>query len=67
MQMFNFKSAIPDFAKAISIDPNYADAYEYRGISYASINKPAEAKADLEKATQLNPEAEKSLRRYAGK
>lgn len=67
MQTLNFKGAIPDFTAAISLDAEYADAYEYRGISYASLNKPAEARTDLEKAAQLNPEAVKSLRRYVEK
>ena len=67
MQTLNFRAALPDFSEAIRLDSTYADAYEYRGISYASLNKTAEAKADLEKATQLNPKAERSLRRYVEK
>lgn len=67
IQTLNFRSAVPDFTTAISIDSTYADAYEYRGISYASLNKPAEAKADLEKAVQLNPQAAKSFSRYVEK
>jgi tetratricopeptide (TPR) repeat protein len=65
MQTLNFRAAIPDFTAAINLDGEFADAYEYRGISHASLNKPTEAKADLAKAFSLNPEAEKSLRRYS--
>jgi tetratricopeptide (TPR) repeat protein len=65
MQTLNFKAAIPDFTAAIRLDSAYADAYEYRGICYASLNRPAEAKADLQKAIQLNPKAERSLRWYS--
>ena len=35
-----------------------------RGISYANFDRPKEARRDLEKATRLNPSAERSLRRY---
>jgi len=64
IQTLNFKAAIPDFTAAIALDSTFADAYEYRGISYASLSKPTEARADLARAVQLNPAAEKSFQRY---
>jgi Flp pilus assembly protein TadD len=64
MQMYQYKAAVSDFTRAIAIDSLYADAIEYRGISYASFDRLKEARRDLTKAAQLNPEAEKSLRRY---
>ena len=55
-----------DFTRAIQLDSTYADAWEYRGISYSSFDKLAEARRDLERAAKLNPDAAKSLRRYVG-
>ena len=66
MQMYQYKSAVMDFTKAIQLDSTYADAWEYRGISYSSFDKLSEARRDLEKAAKLNPDAAKSLRRYVG-
>jgi Flp pilus assembly protein TadD len=65
MQMYQYKPAVADFSRAIALDSLYADAIEYRGISYASFDRMKEARADLHKAARLNPEAEKSLRRYS--
>ena len=67
MQMYQYKAAVSDFTRALAVDSLYADALEYRGISYASYDRKNEARRDLEKAARLNPEAEKSLRRYARK
>lgn len=66
MQMYQYKPAVADFTRAIQLDSAYADAWEYRGISYASFDKLPEARRDLERATALNPDAAKSLRRYVG-
>ena len=66
MQMYQYKPAVVDFTRAIQLDSAYADAWEYRGISYSSFDKLSEARRDLEKATKLNPEAGKSMRRYLG-
>ncbi|WP_262903257.1 tetratricopeptide repeat protein [Hymenobacter psoromatis] len=64
MQMYQYKAAVSDFTRALAIDSLYADALEYRGISYSSYDRVKEARRDLEKAARLNPEAERSLRRY---
>lgn len=64
MQMYQYKAAVADFSRALAVDSLYANALEYRGISYASYDRPKEARRDLEKAARLDPEAEKSLRRY---
>lgn len=66
MQLYQYKPAVADFTRAIQLDSTYADAWEYRGISFASFDKLPEARRDLERATALNPEAAKSLRRYVG-
>lgn len=47
--------AIPWFDKAIGRFPQHADGYYYRGISYLSVGKTAEAKADLEKYVSMAP------------
>jgi tetratricopeptide (TPR) repeat protein len=64
MQLFKYKAAVADFTRALVVDSLYADALEYRGISYANFDRTKEAQKDLEKAARLNPEAQKSLRRY---
>ena len=43
------------FDKAIKRFPDHADGYYYRGISYITLSKTAEAKADLEKYVSMAP------------
>ena len=47
--------AVAWFEKAITRFPQHADGYYYRGISYISLGKTAEAKADLEKFVSIAP------------
>lgn len=47
--------AIVWFDKVITRFPKDPDAYYYRGISYLSLQKPAEAKADLQKFVAIAP------------
>jgi tetratricopeptide (TPR) repeat protein len=47
--------AVTWFDKAIAQFPGQPDAYYYRGISYVSLGKPAEAKADLQKYLSIAP------------
>ena len=47
--------AVPWFDKAIARFPQYADSYYYRGISYVTLGKAAEAKADLSKYISIAP------------
>jgi len=47
--------AVPWFERAITRFPDHADGYYYRGISYISLGKTAEAKADLEKYVSMAP------------
>jgi len=47
--------AIKDFDKAIQLDPKNAEAYLWRGIARRKANQVAEARQDLQKALQLNP------------
>ena len=43
------------FTRAIGIQADLADAYFYRGMTRMQLKKNAEAKADLHKALELNP------------
>ncbi len=47
--------AIKDFDKAIQLDPKNAEAYLWRGIARRKANRNNEARQDLEKSLQLNP------------
>lgn len=47
--------AIPWFDKAIARFPQHPDGYYYRGISYLSLGKNTEAKADLQKYVTIAP------------
>ena len=47
------EQAVPWFDKAIARFPDHADGYYYRGISYLTLGKTAEAKADLEKFVSM--------------
>lgn len=48
------KWSIPDFDKALELDPNNADAYRLRGVYYANLGQYAQALQDLNKAIELN-------------
>jgi tetratricopeptide (TPR) repeat protein len=47
--------AVTWFDKAIKRFPAHADGYYYRGISYITLGKTAEARADLEKYVSIAP------------
>ena len=49
-----YKNAIPALDKAIQLDPDYADAYNNRGWSYANLGEYQTAIADYTKAIQLD-------------
>lgn len=46
--------AIADFARAIRIDPAYADAYYYRAVCREQLKDTTGAEGDLKKAISLN-------------
>jgi len=54
----NQEEAIKSFAKAIEIDPNDAESYSHRGMSYGSslVHKFDRAMIDFNKAIELNPD-----------
>ena len=47
--------AVTWFDKAIARFPQHPDGYYYRGISYLSLGKTAEAKTDLQKYVTIAP------------
>lgn len=49
-------NAITDYTNAIELDSKYADAYNYRGISYLSNGDVDNAIADYTEAIKLDPE-----------
>lgn len=51
----DYKGAIEDFDKIISLDPKYTVAYAYRGHSKVNIEDYAAAIEDFDKAVELNP------------
>lgn len=48
-------NAVDYFSKAIAKDGTIADAFYWRGMSYVRLGKTAEAKADMQKAAELDP------------
>ena len=52
----NLDAALEDFNKAIMVNPNFAEAYFFRGLVYALKNNNEVALKDLDKAIELNPE-----------
>jgi Flp pilus assembly protein TadD len=48
--------AIPDFRKAIEIDPKNAEAWIYLGVGLRNDKKEDEARQAFNKALQLNPD-----------
>jgi tetratricopeptide (TPR) repeat protein len=48
-----YERSIDDYTKALAFDPQNADLYLYRGLSYNSAGKKAEACTDLKKSHEL--------------
>ncbi|MDY7012097.1 MAG: DnaJ domain-containing protein [Cyanobacteriota bacterium] len=48
-----YKPAIEELTKAVLIDPEYIDAYLYRGFLYEKIGQSIRAEKDFNKATHL--------------
>jgi len=49
------KLSIPDFQKAIELDPKNAEAYLWLGLSLRKENRDAEARQAFTKSLELNP------------
>ena len=50
-----YKQAIPEFNKAIELNPNYDELYLHRGCCYRRLNKFEPAIRDFNKTAELNP------------
>lgn len=50
-----YPQALENFDRVVVENPDLADAYYYRGLTYLATNKTAEAKADFEKLLALEP------------
>lgn len=48
-----YQEAIEDFTQAIRINPNYIEAYKYRGLVCEKLGYNHRAKSDLQKALEL--------------
>ncbi|HXA15607.1 MAG TPA: tetratricopeptide repeat protein [Thermoanaerobaculia bacterium] len=53
----NAGDAVTYFSKAIAMDPKGVDAFYYRGLANAQLNKTAEARADFEQVIAMAPDA----------
>jgi lipoprotein NlpI len=52
----NGAKAIPDFTKALELDPQLAAGWQRRGIAHFMLAKPKEAVADFDKYLELRPD-----------
>lgn len=62
-----FGKAIDCFSKAISINPEFAKAYSYRGFCYFWMVQYEEALADFEKALELGVDHPEEIYFYIGR
>jgi Flp pilus assembly protein TadD len=53
----HFEEAVAAYRQALSLQPDYAQAYHQMGLAYAALNRYPEAVKALEKAAQLRPRA----------
>jgi TolB-like protein/DNA-binding winged helix-turn-helix (wHTH) protein/Tfp pilus assembly protein PilF len=52
---WNWPIAEAEFKKAIALNPNYATAHDYYCYFLTAMQRPAEAKEEIERALQLDP------------
>ena len=49
-------AALKDFDTAVSINPNSAEAYLWKGVTLRKANRDAEARAAFQQALKLDPD-----------
>ncbi len=54
----DYQQATQYYTKAISVKPDYTEAYYWRGNAYFNLNRKSEAKRDVDKALSLDPKNE---------
>ena len=53
-RLAQYDKAVADFNQAITLNPEFAQAYMNRGEAYTSQNEPAKALVDLNRAIELD-------------
>jgi tetratricopeptide (TPR) repeat protein len=61
----NYKLAVADFQKALTIDPQYSQAALYLGRAYHALYEDDEAKQALKRAIEIDPEYLEARLSYA--
>jgi regulator of sirC expression with transglutaminase-like and TPR domain len=60
--LYEWDRALADYNRALEIDPDYADAYYYRGVLYASVPEGIEARQsaldDFARYLELAPKSD---------
>ena len=56
-----YNEALDHYNKAIKLNPNLAQAYEYRGVLFVKMNRKDDAEKDLAKLKQLDPKLASKL------
>jgi tetratricopeptide (TPR) repeat protein len=51
----DFYRAITDFTKAIELNPQYAEAYNFRALAYDGLGQTGHALDDYNRALELDP------------
>jgi Flp pilus assembly protein TadD len=65
-----YQSAVEELSRAVAMNPNYALAFNNRGVALAALGQSPTAAADFQQALRLDPqlqEARENLKRLTGK
>ena len=52
----DYENAIAEYSQAIQLEPDYASAYNNRGVAYSYLNEYKKAITDFQKVMELNPD-----------
>lgn len=59
LNLEEYDLAVSEFTKSIELNPNFADAYERRGLAYFKMDMQEEAEQDFAKAKELKAKKKK--------